>query len=71
LLRQGKPTDALDIYSRVMNDKVKSEEIWLNYIEVLFINNSTTIAERRIKDLTLTSAASKERLAELERKYLN
>lgn len=70
LVRQGKNKEALDVYNGVMSDKVTSEEILLNYIEVLFKNNNLTIAERRIKDLQLTTAEAKARLAALQKQYV-
>ncbi|MFT6269593.1 MAG: putative PEP-CTERM system TPR-repeat lipoprotein [Alphaproteobacteria bacterium] len=71
LLRQGNAQEALEVYNSVMNDKVSNEEISLNYIEVLFINNNMTIAERRIKDLNLTTSQAKARLADLQKQYAN
>jgi putative PEP-CTERM system TPR-repeat lipoprotein len=70
LLRQGKPEDALEIYNLVMNDNVNNEEIKLNYIEVLLKNNNITIAERRIKELALTTENAKQRLADLQKQYI-
>lgn len=71
LVRQGKNTEAVEIYNRVMSDKIKNEDISLNYIEALMKNNSLTIAERRIEDLELTSSEAKARLVELQKQYLN
>lgn len=71
LLRQGKTEEAVGVYNRVMNDKVKNDEIILNYIEALLKNNSLTIAKRRIEDLELKSDRAKARLATLQEEYLN
>lgn len=71
LVRQGKNSEAVDVYNRVMNDKVKNEDISLNYIEALMKNDSLTIAKRRIDELELTSAEAKARLAKLQKQYLN
>lgn len=71
LLRQGKTEEAVGVYNRVMNDKVKNDEIIVNYIEALLKNNSLTIAKRRIEDLELNSDKAKARLATLQEKYLN
>jgi putative PEP-CTERM system TPR-repeat lipoprotein len=70
LVAQGKLEEALTVYNNVMSDKVTNEEVTLNYIEVLLKSNAITIAKRRIKDLKLTSADSKARLAALEKKYI-
>lgn len=71
LMRQGKTTQAVEVYNRVMNDDVKNETIILNYIESLMKNKSLTIAKRRIEDLELTSDESKKRLEQLKQQYLN
>lgn len=71
LLRQGKTEEAVGVYNRVMNDKVKNDEIIVNYIEALLKNNSLTIAKRRIEDLELKSDRAKARLATLQEEYLN
>ena len=71
LMRQGKNKEAVDVYTRVMNDKVKNEDIVVNYIEALLKNKSLTIAKRRIEDVELTSDEAKARLAALQKQYLN
>jgi putative PEP-CTERM system TPR-repeat lipoprotein len=71
LMRQGKTQDAVDVYTRVMNDKVKNEDIVLNYIEALLKNRNLTIAKRRIEDVELNSEKAKARLANLQKEYLN
>jgi len=70
LVRQGKMDEAISTYNRIMNKDMKNEEIFLNYLETLFKNGSTVIAERRMKDLPLTKEASKKRLSELKAEYL-
>jgi putative PEP-CTERM system TPR-repeat lipoprotein len=71
LMRQGKTKDAVDVYNRVMSDKVKNEDIVVNYIEALLKNKSLTIAKRRIEDLELTTDKARDRLASLQKEYLN
>lgn len=71
LMRQGKTKDAVDVYNRVMSDKVKNEDIIVNYIEALLKNKSLTIAKRRIEDLELTTDKARDRLASLQKEYLN
>ena len=70
LLQQGNPEEALEIYTGVMNNKVRNEEIWVNYIEVLLMNDSKALAQRRIKDVDVKNEELKERLVALEKKYL-
>ncbi|WP_412971968.1 XrtA/PEP-CTERM system TPR-repeat protein PrsT [Glaciecola sp. MF2-115] len=69
LIRQNKNKEALDAYNRVMNDEVKNEEIYLNYIETLLLNDSKMIAKRRIESFEFTLPKSTERLAQLKAKY--
>ena len=69
LVRQNKPEEALEAYNRVMNEDVKNEEIFLNYIETLLLNDSKIIAKRRIKSTTLTLPESEVRLAKLKAQY--
>jgi putative PEP-CTERM system TPR-repeat lipoprotein len=69
LVRQNRNKEALDAYNRVMNDDVKNEEIFLNYIETLLLNDSKIIAKRRIESFELTLPKSKERLAELKARF--
>lgn len=69
LVRQNKPAEALEAYNRVMNDDVKNEEIFLNYIETLLLNDSIVIAKRRIESTTLTLPESEAKLAKLKAQY--
>jgi predicted Zn-dependent protease len=69
LVRQNKPEEALEAYNRVMNEDVKNEEIFLNYIETLLLNDSKIIAKRRIESTTLTLPESEVRLAKLKAQY--
>jgi putative PEP-CTERM system TPR-repeat lipoprotein len=69
LMKQGKNQDALDAYNRVMNDDVKNEDIFLNYIETLLINDSKLIANRRLESRELLLPQSKERLSKLKAQY--
>ena len=49
----------------------ENEEISLNYIEALMKNERLPIAKRLIEKLSLTTAESKARLAQLQQQYLN
>ena len=69
LIRQNKPAEALEAYNRVMNDDVKNEEIFLNYVETLLLNDSKIIAKRRIESFKLTLPESEARLAKLKAQY--
>ena len=69
LVRQNQPKEALEAYNRVMNEDVKNEEIFLNYIETLLLNDSKVIAKRRLESRTFVLPKSNTRLAELKTQY--
>lgn len=69
LVRQSKYEDALNAYNRVMNEEVKNEEIFLNYIEALLLNDSKAIAKRRLEARKLELPQSVQRVAELKVQY--
>ncbi|MBF7071878.1 PEP-CTERM system TPR-repeat protein PrsT [Glaciecola sp. MH2013] len=69
LAKQGKLDEALKTYNRVMNQDVGSEEIFLNYIEVLLKNKNQTIAKRRIAEVELKLPESQARLNKLAEQY--
>jgi predicted Zn-dependent protease len=69
LVRQNQPKEALEAYNRVMNEDVKNEEIFLNYIETLLLNDSKVIAKRRLESRTFVLPESNTRLAELKTQY--
>jgi hypothetical protein len=52
-----------------MNEDVKNEEIFLNYIETLLLNDSKVIAKRRLESRTFVLPESNTRLAELKTQY--
>ena len=69
LIKQDKLEDAVKAYNRVMSDGVTNEEIFLNYLEALWMSGSDRIAERRMADLELKQEKSIKRLEELKAKY--
>lgn len=69
LVRQGELEQAVSTYNRIMGKDMKNEEIFLNYLETLWLNGSSVIAERRMNDLELKQSESKVRFAELKAKY--
>lgn len=70
LIKQNNLEEAVRIYNSVMNKPVNSDEISLNFVEALLMNDSKTIAKRRMDELNLTTERGRARLAELKRKYL-
>lgn len=66
---QDKLEEALSLYERTLDDSVRSEEIFLNYIEVMLASGNNRLAERRLNERTFAEPASLERLAELAEQY--
>ena len=68
-MKQGSTEEAVETYSRVMNQKVDNEEIFLNYVEALLLNGSKELAKRRIAERELEQVESKQRLASLKAQF--
>lgn len=61
---------ALTFYDRIVNNEIRNEEIFLNYIETLLVAEKPRVAQRRLERRgELESDASKKRVAELKVKY--
>ena len=69
LIDKGETEDAKAIYDSVMSEEVRSDEIYLNYIELLLKMDLTPLAKRRLADRIFEAADSKARVAELEQQY--
>jgi tetratricopeptide (TPR) repeat protein len=69
LIDKGETEDAKAIYDSVMSEQVRSDEIYLNYIELLLKMDLTPLAKRRLADRIFDAADSKARVAELEQQY--
>ncbi len=69
LIDKGETEDAKAIYDSVMSEEVRSDEIYLNYIELLLKMDLTPLAKRRLADRIFDAADSKARVAELEQQY--
>ena len=52
-----------------MSEQVRSDEIYLNYVELLLKMDLTPLAKRRLADRIFDAADSKARVAELEQQY--
>ncbi|WJG08941.1 XrtA/PEP-CTERM system TPR-repeat protein PrsT [Aliiglaciecola sp. LCG003] len=50
LVKQEKYEEALKFYDRVINQDMKKNEIYLNYVEVLFSNGNNALARRKLTD---------------------
>lgn len=69
LVAQNDYEAALVYYDRAINDEMKNEEIYLNYIETLLVAEKSRLARRYLKQRTLKDEASKIRLSQLKEKY--
>lgn len=61
--------EAVEYYETVVDDKMQNEEIYLNYVEALFLADDDTLAKRKLGQRNISSQASKTRLAELKAKF--
>lgn len=66
---QSKFDEALALYERTVDDNMRNEEIFLNYIEVLLEAEKTTIAQRRLAQRTFSLPESQQKLEELKAKF--
>ena len=69
LIDKGETEDAKAIYDSVMSEEVRSDEIYLNYIELLLKMDLKPLAKRRLADRIFDAADSKARVAELEQQF--
>lgn len=69
LLAKKEYQNALIYFSKAVNDKNVIDDIYLNYIEALFLTEQYPLAQRKIKQRNFTSSSSLERLAGLKNKY--
>ncbi|GGF84997.1 XrtA/PEP-CTERM system TPR-repeat protein PrsT [Alteromonas lipolytica] len=61
--------EAKAIYEQAMTGPVNSDEVFLNYVELLLKMDFKPLAERRLASRTFESAESKARVAELKQQY--
>lgn len=60
---------ALKLYERVVDDKLKIDEVYLNYVETLFMAKQDILAKRKITQREFSDPVSLERVASLKNKY--
>jgi putative PEP-CTERM system TPR-repeat lipoprotein len=61
--------EALNLYSRAINDAMQDEEIYLNYVEVLFLAEETFLAKRKLNQREMKQDISILRVAKLKSDY--
>ena len=62
-------TEALKYYDRAIDDDMRNEEIYLNYVETLLLAEQSRLALRKIEQRDMQAEASKKRLADLKSKF--
>lgn len=60
---------AIKLYDRVINDKMQIEEVYLNYVETLFLAKQNELAKRKITQRTFNDPLSSKRIETLKAKY--
>ena len=61
--------EALKYYERAVDDNMRNEEIYLNYVETLLLADQTRLAQRKLEQREMASDVSKQRVAELKSKF--
>jgi putative PEP-CTERM system TPR-repeat lipoprotein len=60
---------ALKLYDRAITDDMQNEEIYLNYVEVLFLGEDIVLAKRKLTQREMKQDASIARVAKLKADY--
>tara|TARA_Y100001970_G_C13541306_1_gene512390 strand:- start:132 stop:548 length:417 start_codon:yes stop_codon:yes gene_type:complete len=69
LVAQGEMEDAKEVYDGIVDDNVRSDEVFLNYVELLLMMDLKTLANRRLGSRVFETQESKARVAELKKTY--
>lgn len=69
LIMQGELEDAKTLYEKVVTPQTRSEDVYLNYIELLYKLDLDRLAQRRLNDKEFTTAEAKQRITELQKTY--
>lgn len=69
LMKQEKYEEALRFYDRVINDDMKNNVIYLNYVEVLFASGNTSLARRKLAERRFDDAELVQRIQEMKSRY--
>ncbi|WP_218311635.1 XrtA/PEP-CTERM system TPR-repeat protein PrsT [Alteromonas antoniana] len=65
----GKTQKALSLYEGIANERIRSDDVFLNYVEALLLTDKTALAKRKLEDRTLTSQAAISRLEEMKQTF--
>ena len=61
--------EALDIYAKIINNSMRNEEIYLNYVETLLVAGNSGVAERRLNERQYQQPQSIARIVSLAETY--
>ncbi|MCU7553021.1 PEP-CTERM system TPR-repeat protein PrsT [Alteromonas sp. ASW11-19] len=68
-MSKGDTQAALSLYERIVNTEIRSDEVYLNYIEALLVADQTALAKRRLEERTLTTARARAKADKLRATY--
>jgi putative PEP-CTERM system TPR-repeat lipoprotein len=69
LVKEKNYEQALVHYENMINDSMQNEEIYLNYVETLFVADKVVLAKRKLEQRELLEPESISRVLELKTKY--
>jgi predicted Zn-dependent protease len=69
LMLQKHYKEALNVYERIMTDRVDNEEVIIHYIEALLRNNKKALAQRNIEKTKFTQALFHAKLIRLQKEF--
>ncbi|MFS1702522.1 XrtA/PEP-CTERM system TPR-repeat protein PrsT [Alteromonas sp. AMM-1] len=69
LIAQGEMEEAKSIYDKIVDENVRSDEVFLNYIELLLKMDMKTLANRRLGSRVFDAPESQARVAALKKTY--
>lgn len=69
LIAEQDYAQAVKNYQTVVNGKMKNEEIYLNYVEALFLAGDKVLAKRKLTQRKMQTQESQKRLSQLQAKY--
>ncbi|NMH60358.1 XrtA/PEP-CTERM system TPR-repeat protein PrsT [Alteromonas ponticola] len=70
LIKLEQPDEALALYDRVIDKNTRNEEVYLNYVELLFQQGRSELAERKLSEREFKRRDAKERQQALKQQYL-
>lgn len=65
----GNTQKAILLYEGISNERIRSDDVFLNYVEALLLADKTALAKRKLEDRHLTSDAAKARLEDMKQTF--